>query len=106
MESIRSVLRSLNGYGKFSHILAIKIWTIFAKNIWNTEGKGMLTAREMRFIELQRRNKKHYLIIFFVLLIFAIIAYPVLIKVVFGFVERAFKITFSYEEEKGIFEGF
>ena len=66
----------------------------------------MLTAREIRFIELQRRNKKHYLIIFFVLLIFVIIAYPVLTKIAFSFVERALNITFSYEEKKGMFEGF
>ena len=66
----------------------------------------MLTSKEMRFIALQRRNKKHYLIIFFVLLIVVIIAYPVLTKIAFGFVEQSFKITFSYEEKKGMFEGF
>ena len=65
------------------------------KNIWKTEGKGMLTSREIRFIDLQRKNRKHYLIIFLVLLIFAIIACPVTIRIGLGFVERALEITFS-----------
>ena len=65
----------------------------------------MLTSKEMRFIALQRKNRKHYLIIFLVLLIVVIIAYPVVTKIAFGFVERTLEITFSYEEKKGMFEG-
>ena len=65
----------------------------------------MLTSREIRFIELQRKNRKRYLIGFLVLLIFGIIAVPVVMRIGLGFVERALDITFSYKERKGMFEG-
>lgn len=65
----------------------------------------MLTPREIRFIALQRKNRKHYVIIFLLLLIFVIIACPVTIRIGLDFVERALEITFSYQERKGMFEG-
>ncbi len=65
----------------------------------------MLTSREIRFIELQRKNRKHYLIVFFVLLIVVIVGYPVVTRIVFSFVERALEMTFSYQARKGLCEG-
>jgi hypothetical protein len=53
----------------------------------------------------EKTGSKHYLIIFLVILIFAIVAFPVVTRIAFSFVDRALEITLSQEAKKGLFEG-
>lgn len=66
----------------------------------------MLTPKENKFIELQRKKRKHYLIIFFVFLIFMVVMYPVTVNIAFDFVKQALNINLPHEARKGMFEGF